>query len=86
MRPIQIPECYSEKFDLVYHEEYPLKVHFTRETWNGRMKACRGIGASLSKKEIALWEQEHRRLLEKIAPEEFDILHYGAMAELKKKC
>lgn len=86
MRPIQIPECYSEKFDLVYHEEYPLKVHFTRETWNGRMKACRGIGASLPEKEIVLWEQEHRRLLEKIAPEEFDILHYGAMAELKKKC
>ena len=86
MRPIQIPECYSEKFDLVYHEEYPLKVHFTRETWNGRMKACRGIGASLPEREIALWEQEHRRLLEKIAPEEFDILHYGAMAELKKKC
>ena len=86
MRPIQISECYSEKFDLVYHEEYPLKVHFTRETWNGRMKACRGIGASLPEREIALWEQEHRRLLEKIAPEEFDILHYGAMAELKKKC
>ena len=86
MRPIQISECYSEKFDLVYHEEYPLKVHFTRETWNGRMKACRGIGASLPEREIVLWEQEHRRLLEKIAPEEFDILHYGAMAELKKKC
>ena len=86
MRPIQIPECYSEKFDLVYHEEYPLKVHFTIETWNGRMKACRGIGASLPEREIVLWEQEHRRLLEKIAPEEFDILHYGAMAELKKKC
>lgn len=86
MRPIQIPECYSEKFDLVYHEEYPLKVHFTRETWNGRMKACRGIGASLPERKIVLWEQEHRRLLEKIAPEEFDILHYGAMAEIKKKC
>lgn len=40
IRPIDIPDCYKEKFELVYHEEYPLKVHFTRESWNGRMKAC----------------------------------------------
>lgn len=31
---------------------------FTRESWNGRMKACRGVGASLTEKEIFLWEQE----------------------------
>lgn len=85
VHPIVIPDCYHEKFDLVYHEEYPLSVHFTRESWNGRMKACRGIGASLSGEEIAQWEQEHMKLLEKIAPAEFDILHYGAIAELKKK-
>lgn len=83
--PIEIPECYKEKFELVYHEEYPLYVHFTRESWNGRMKACRGVGASLSEHEIASWEREHKALLEKIAPEEFDVLHYAAMAELKKK-
>ena len=62
-------------------------VHFTRESWNGRMKACRGIGASLSEGEIAAWEGEHMRLLYEIAPPEFDILHYAAMAVLKsKKC
>lgn len=85
VHPIFIPECYSEKFELVYHEEFPLNVHFTRESWNGRMKACRGIGASLSKEEVAAWESEHRNLLAGIAPDEFDILHYGAIAELKKK-
>lgn len=85
IRPIAIPSCYREKFEVVYHEEYPLKVHFTRESWNGRMKACRGIGASLSKTEISTWEQEHMSLLAKIAPSEFDVLHYGAMAELVKK-
>lgn len=82
---LDFPDCYLEKFELVYHEEYPLCVHFTREGWNGRMKACRGIGASLTDREIAMWEQEHRKLLAEIAPEEFDILHYGAMAELRKK-
>ena len=82
---IQIPEIYNEYFQLVHHEEFPLKVHFTRESWNGRIKACRGIGASLSKEEIVAWETEHRELLKKIAPEEFDVLHYAAIAELKKK-
>ena len=82
---IAIPDCYKEKFELVYHEEFILKVPFTRESWNGRMKACRGIGASLADKEILMWEQEHRTLLEHIAPNEFDILHYGAIAELKKR-
>lgn len=51
VHPIGIPDCYREKFELVYHEEFPLEVLFTRESWNGRMKACRGIGASLSEKE-----------------------------------
>lgn len=83
VHPIFIPDCYQEKFELVYHEEYSLKVHFTRESWNGRMKACRGIGASLGEEEIRMWEQEHMELLAEIAPDEFDILHYGAIAELK---
>lgn len=83
VHPIFVPECYNEKFQLVYHEEYPLNVHFTRESWNGRMKACRGVGASLTEKEINEWEKEHIKLLSEIAPAEFDILHYGAVAELK---
>lgn len=85
MHPIAIPDCYQERFELVYREEFPLKVPFTRGSWHGRMKACRGIGASLTDEEIFRWEQEHRRLLEDIAPEEFEVLHYGAIAELKKK-
>ena len=85
VRPIAIPDCYRESFELSYHEEFVLKVHFTRESWNGRMKACRGIGASLSESEIAAWEKEHLALLNKIAPEEFNVLHYAAIAELKKK-
>ena len=83
--PIHIPSCYAERFELVHHDEYTLHVQFTRESWNGRMKACRGIGASLTQNEIMNWEREHRMLLEKIAPDAFDVLHYAAMAELKKK-
>lgn len=84
VHPIHISSAYAPYFKLVHHEEYRLMVHFTRETWNGRMKACRGIGASLSKPEIEAWEKEHRALLAKIAPDEFDILHYAALAELER--
>lgn len=83
MQPIYIPKEYGEKFEVVYHDEYRLNVHFTREGWNGRMKSCRGIGASLPQEEIDSWEREHMALLSKTAPPEFDILHYAAMAELK---
>ena len=85
MHLIHIPECYKNKFELVYHEEYKLNVHFTKESWNGRMKACRGVGASLAEEEIVSWEKEHKVLLDNIAPEEFEVLHYAAIAELKKK-
>lgn len=84
MHPIFVPKCYDEKFRLVYHKEYPLSIKFTRESWNGRMKACRGVGASLSEEEILLWEKEHMKMLEAIAPEEFFVKHYAAIAQLKK--
>lgn len=85
MHPVFVPECFYKEFELVRHDEYKLNVHFTRESWNGRMKACRGIGASLPEEKIRSWEQEHLKLLSGIAPEEFNILHYAASAELKKR-
>ena len=84
MHPILIPDCYRKKFERIYHGEFPLYVPFTRESWNGRMKACRGVGASLSEEEVVQWEREHMELLADIAPAAFDVLHYGAIAELKK--
>lgn len=85
MHKIDIPKCYEEYFGLTYHDEYKLNVHFTRSGWNGRMKACRGIGASLPPEKIKEWEMEHTDMLSRLAPEEFDILHYAAIAQLKKK-
>ena len=64
---------------------YDLTVPFTRESWHGRIRASRGVGASLSEEELVRWDTEHRALLEKIAPEEFGILHYAALAVLRKK-
>ena len=58
---------------------------FTRESWHGRMKACRGVGASLSDEELLAWENEHKELLMEKAPEKFKVRHYAALAVLNKK-
>lgn len=83
MHPIHILDCYKTHFNMIHHEEYMLNVHFTRDSWNGRMKACRGVGASLNEKELKSWESEHIKMLSEIVPEEFDIKHYAALSELE---
>ena len=83
--PIWIPDVAYDYFEMEEHEEYDLMVPFTKESWHGRMKACRGVGASLSGEELAKWDEEHRKLLDEIAPEQFDVSHYAALAVLKKK-
>ena len=83
--PIWIPDVAYEYFDLEDHEEYDLMIPFTKESWHGRMKACRGVGASLSAEELRQWDTEHRLLLDEIAPEKFEVLHYAALAVLRKR-
>ncbi len=83
--PILIPDIAYEYFEPEDHEEYDLMVPFTKESWHGRMRACRGVGASLSDEELDEWDREHRELLDRIAPEQFEVLHYAALAVLKKK-
>ena len=39
-----------------------MKVPFTRESWNGRIKACRGIGASLTDNEILMFLRSSKKL------------------------
>ena len=81
---IEIPDNYKNGFELVHQDKYKLNLHFTRESWHGRMKACRGVGASLSENETEQWEQEHMEMLQRIAPCEFDVLHYAASVQLKR--
>ena len=83
--PVRIPPVVFDYFELEDHEEYDLMVPFTKESWHGRMKACRGVGASLSGKELNAWDIEHRKFLDENAPERFDIHHYAALAVLGKK-
>lgn len=83
--PIHIPDAVYEYFEMEDHEEYDLMVPFTKESWHGRMKACRGVGASLSEEELKKWNIEHWQFLNKHAPDRFDIHHYAAITVLRKK-
>ena len=85
MHPISLPDCVYEVFEPVAHEEYALDIPFTRESWNGRMKACRGVGASLSDQAMKAWDQEPLQLLKKNAPAAFNVKHYAAMLEMKRR-
>ena len=82
--PIRLPDIAYDYFEIEDHEEYDLAVPFTRESWHGRMRACRGVGASLTEEELARWDAEHRELLDEIAPEQFDVLHYAALTILRR--
>lgn len=83
--PICIPECAKDNFDTVYSEVFDFDIPFTKESWNGRIKTCRGIEASLSEETVEEWEREHKILLDEIAPNKFSILHYASIAVLKVK-
>ena len=84
-RPNWVPDVAYNNFEMVEHEEYDIMVPFTKETWHGRMKACRGVGASLTGVELNAWEKEHWEMLELNAPEKFEVLHYAALAVLGRK-
>jgi SAM-dependent methyltransferase len=62
-------------FRLTTFHEYETALPFSRESWRGRIRACRGIGASLPPDRTAEFDREHAALLEKVAPPEFTILH-----------
>ena len=62
-----------------------LNIPFTRESWNGRIKACRGICASLSQCKVRNFEKDHLKMLESIAPENFTIKHFAEIQIFRLK-
>lgn len=79
------PEWAKPLFEVANAITYDIPVAFTRETWHGRMVACRGIGASsLTDSEKAEFTKEHTEYL-KTVPETFEIPHYVTVLDLRKK-
>lgn len=84
-REIDLPASLQGCFEVETSLVFDLRVPFTRESWNGRIKACRGIGASLTEEQVQRFEAEHLALLERSAPQTFEILHYAAITVLRNQ-
>jgi len=70
-----IPSWAVGLFQLVTMFWYDEAVPFTRASWRGRLRACRGIGATLERDQVEAFDREHQVLLESLVPEEFTVLH-----------
>ena len=82
---LEAPNWIGDYFTCEIAETFDLHIPFTRESWHGRMKACRGIGASsLPNEEITAWEKEHLEHMGTL-PETFEIIHFATILGLKKR-
>lgn len=54
---------------------FDAQVPFTAERWRGRIRACRGVGATLLAPEVEAFDTAHAALLARIAPAEFSVWH-----------
>jgi SAM-dependent methyltransferase len=64
-----------DHFELRTFHVMEAPIEFTREAWQGRFRACRGIGASLPAADVERFDTEHGKLLEAIAEPSFTVLH-----------
>ena len=69
------PDWLDHHFTVVALHDYVEEVPFTRESWCGRMRACRGVGASLSPDLVEQYDKEHDEALRAMADETFTIPH-----------
>lgn len=67
-------DVYDHPFPNGKVDVFDCDLPFTRETWHGRMCACRGTLASMDAGTFAVWDARHRRMLEK-CPESFTVRH-----------
>ena len=85
VKPVYVPDELSHFFDIVNRMEFRVDVPFSREGWHGRMRACRGVGAAMDDTQLAAWNEEHMKMLEENAPDNFMVKHYISLAELQVK-
>lgn len=71
----EVPTWSKDDFETVGRVLYDEVIPFTRESWRGRFRACRGVGATLSAADVRAFDEAHDELLREIAPDEFTVLH-----------
>lgn len=69
------PAWAKQDFDFQSAFVFDEPIPYTHESWLGRFRACRGVGASLSEAEVAVFDREHAEQLKTNVPSEFSVLH-----------
>ena len=69
------PKWSRSAFDLTGFFTYDEAITFSRESWRGRMRALRGIAASLTPAQVAAFDEEHAQMLAGMVDQQFSILH-----------
>jgi SAM-dependent methyltransferase len=75
----EIPACPSwiqDDFRVTAFFVYQEPLSFTRESWRGRIRACRAVGAEMEAAEIEALDFELDVLLRSAVPETFSVLHW----------
>ena len=67
-------DMFDDLFDGRVTEVFDCELPFTRESWHGRMCACRGTLASMDKATFDAWSEAHTNMLSAY-PESFTIKH-----------
>ncbi|MFT3951663.1 MAG: class I SAM-dependent methyltransferase [Oscillospiraceae bacterium] len=70
---------WARKFRMTAWQVFDADIPFTYESWNGRMKASRGVGASLSAAETERFSQAHLAVLKSLTADIFTIRHEIAL-------
>lgn len=70
-----MPQWANGRFERVEGFVFDAPIRFTRESWRGRFRACRGVGAALSADEVARFDAAHADLLRRTVPDTFTVLH-----------
>lgn len=75
-------DMYNHPFENGTLDIFECNIPFTRESWHGRMLACRGTMASMDEKTLSKWNKAHNDLLADY-PENFEIKHKIYIASYK---
>ena len=67
-------DIYDDIFPGRKTETFYADIPFTRDSWHGRMRACRGTLASMDADTFGKWEAKHPELLKDL-PENFTVRH-----------
>lgn len=67
-------DMFDDLFEGRTTESFYCDIPFTRESWHGRMCACRGTLASMDEETFVKWDKRHREFLSE-CPDKFTIKH-----------